>query len=346
MRILLIPAFLLMTGCAAHRPVSQNWLLLQQEDARVLMPPGVAPAKAGFLLDVAAGRGKCPPEIHPKGRRVIVTLDAASLKKHPDGWLTAWSNQLESQGCIGHGQAARFAESLPLDPTVGFHLRHFDDIEPPAKLQVVSPILRGEARPEEPAEVTGSGNSLTVTVKAPANQIGYETALYTVQPKSQGAGFTIAPLYADRHVGQEVERATQPDTNFLRFPADAAFYRLIFKSDQTDFTALVVASPTRDGLQRDVTSCAPGDSMCIAIPRLVAINQVVPVTVNGAEIMVVFGANVAEAMRNAGQFRPESVLDKLSVSKMYRGRLTPVEFDRHTQGILGLVLTGGEIISW
>lgn len=346
MRILIIAAIFLATGCAVHQPVSQDWRLSNRENGHVLIPPGVAAAKAGFALDVRAGSGKCPPAIRAHGKRVVVTVDADSMAKHPAGWLKSWAGELESQGCIGRGEASIFAESLPLDPNVGFHLRYADDIETPVRLQVVSPILRGDAAPEAPLEVSGSGNSLTVTTKAPVNQIGYETAVYAVQPKASGVGFSIAPLYADRHVQQEVEHVGQPAVNHLQFPPAAAFYRLFFKSDQTDFTALVIAGSTRAELEKNVSSCDPSDRMCIAIPRRVAINQVVPVTVNGAEVMVRWGANIAEAIRNSGEMRPEVVLNRLTVSRLYRGQPRPVEFDRGSPAILGLVLTGGEVISW
>lgn len=340
MRIWPIPAFLLATGCAVHQPVSRNWRLLKQESGQLLVPPGVAQAK--FTVKIAPGHGTCPPDVQVKGKRVLIPAGGDSQAGRPPGWLV----MLESQGCIAPGEATKFAESVPLDPDVAFHLLHGDDIEAPVRLQVVSPILRGETVPEAPLEVSGSGNSLTLTARAPANQIGYETALYEVEPKAGGVGFSIAPLYADRHLPDKVERVAQPATNYLQFPPGASFYRLFFKSGQTDYTALVIAGSTRAELEKNVASCDANDRMCVAIPRRVAINQVVPVTVNGAEVMVRWGANVAEAIRNSGEMRPDALLARLHVSRPYRGQPRPVEFDRTSPAILSLVLTGGEVISW
>ena len=301
-----------------------------------------------------------------KGNRVFVTVTRDMLLQQPQGWLTTWAAGIESQGCIAPGEgsilAARIAESLPLDPALAFHLLYPNDrqsgqvdIAPPVRLQVVSPILRDDAAPDAPIiDTSGSGNSITVSLKSADNLIGYETAWYAAQSRTTGAGFTIAPLYADRHVKDTTERRSQPATNYLRFPADAAFYRLFYKSGQTDFTALVVAAPTRAELDRRTgmldTSTASCDklsgNLCVAIPRRVAINPMISVTVNGVEVMVAWGANVAEAIRNAGERQPEAVLSGLTISRLYNGHPTPVDFDHSNPAILKLNLTGSEIISW
>jgi hypothetical protein len=363
-------------ACAVHQPVTANWRLIRQQSGDVLVPPGVAKpdlAARTFAVDLAAGHGPCPPAIRVKGKRVLVTVTRDMLLYpqqdqggQPQGWLAAWAAGIESQGCIGPGEgsllAARIAESLPLDPALAFHLLYPNDrqsgqvdIAPPVRLQVVSPILRDGAAPDAPVlDTSGSGNSITVTLKSSDNLIGYETAWYAAQPKASGAGSTIAPLYAEWHLKDTTERRAQPATNYLQFPADAAFYRLFYKSGRTDFTALVVAAPTRAELDRRTgmldTAAASCDKLngnqCVAIPRRVAINPMVPVTVNGAEVMVAWGATVAEAIRNSGERQPEAVLSQLAVSRLFNGHPAPVEFDHSSPSILRLNLTGGEIVSW
>ena len=353
MRIAIIAATLFMSGCAVHQPVSQNWRLYNRENARVLIPPGVEQGKKGFVLDIAAGHGRCPPGIRAKGKHTVVAVDRDSITKHPNGWLPSWADELESRGCIAQGEAPQFADSLPLDPDAGFHLRYGDDIETPVRLQVVSPMLRGDDQRELPLEIVAeSAETHTIAVKLPANQLGYETALYEVQPKSSGAGFSISPVYAERHIENQVERAPKPLKDLLCFPPEAAYYRLFIKSGQTDFTALVIASPDRAGLQRDVTSCEPNDRMCVTIPHRVAINEMIPVTVNGKDVMLLWGAHLIDAIREgnsarvAAQTWPGTAFRNLSVSRPYRGRLAPVEFDRNSPDILSLVLLGGEVITW
>ena len=369
MRIVLIFVILLCGACAVHQPVTANWRLIRQGTGDVLIPPGIAKpdlAKRTFAVDLAAGHGPCPPSIRVKGKRVFVTVTRDMLLGQPQGWLTTWAAGIESQGCIAPGEgsilAAHIAESLPLDPALAFHLLYPNDrqsgqvdIVPPVRLQVVSPILREGAAPDAPIlETSGNGNSLTVTLKSSDNLIGYETAWYAAQSRTGGAGYTIAPLYAERHLKDTTERRAQPGTNYLQFPTDAAFYRLFYKSGQTDFTALVVAAPTRAELDRRIgildagaASCDKlNGALCVAIPRRVAINPMVPVTVNGAEVMVAWGANVAEAIRNSGERQPESVISNLTISRLYNGHLTPVDFDHSSPSILHLNLTGGEAISW
>ena len=361
MRINTIIAIVLCAGCAVRQPAVESWRL----KTNLLVPPGVSNpdlAKRTLASDVAAGHGICPPEIRVKAHRVVFTVTRDMLNHQPAGWLTSWAAGVEAQGCIAPGKgerlAAQVAESLPLDPAVAFRLLYGNgqtgqvDLTPPIRLQVVSPILKDQAGPvlEAAPQASGEGNRLTLAVKSSDNLIGYETAWYSIQPRTGGTGYAITPLYAERHIKDETERRAQPEINDLSFVSGAGFYRLIYKSDQTSFTALLIAASTREELGRRArlidSGAAPCNELCIAIPRLTAINATLPVTVNGKEIMVNWGANVAEAIRNAGVREPESVLSRLSVGKFHNGRLAEVEFDRASPAILNLTLTGGETISW
>jgi len=68
--------------------------------------------------------------------------------------------------------------------------------------------------------------------------------------------------------------------------------------------------------------------------------------VNGREVTLPVGASVRSAIQAGGEKDPPRVLAQLSVRRLYRGKLVPVEFDRTSQEILGLILFGGEEISW
>lgn len=362
MRIALIITALICSGCAIHRPISQHWRFVKTNASQVLIPPGVASpdiARRTFTADVAPGQGSCPQTVHVKGKHVLVTIDRDTLTSAPAGWLAAWAAGVESQGCIAPGEApklaAGIAESFPIDPDAAFRVLYPNEIVPPVRLQVVSPILREGAPPDAPIiETSGNGNSLTLTLKSSDNLMGYETALYAVQPKTTGAGYQIAPLYAERHTQQATERVSLPATNYFHFPPGAAFYRLFIKSNQTDFTAFIVAASTRAELERltgildaGTASCEKLDAgSCVAIPRRAALNAVVPVSVNGAEVWVRWGANLAEAIRNSGERQPEAIVPKLEVSRLFNGRPTPIDFDTSSPAILRLTLTGGEIIRW
>jgi hypothetical protein len=364
-------------GCAVRTPALRTYRLVKQDTGRVLIPPGIATAdvpQRTFAADVVSGRGSCAPaggpvEILPHKNRVRVTVRRDALLKQPPGWLSSWTALAESQGCIAPGEglklATRIVESLPLDPNAAYRLLHADDrrsgfvdLGAEKRLQVVSPILREGAAPDavilETANISGSGNSLTVDVKSTPNLIGFETAWYAIQPKAGGIGFTISPLSAEKHIQAKTEAAAAPATNYLQFPPQAAFYRLFYKADQTDVVAVVMAAPTRAELDRqskafeaDPSLCEKlASRMCAVFPRRVGVNPFLIATVNGSETTLPVGTTVRGAIQSAGERNAERLLLQLTVLKPYAGKPVPVEFDRASPEILSLTLSGGESISW
>jgi hypothetical protein len=372
------PATLLLsivsTGCA----VRQTYRLVNQDAGRVLIPPGVSRpdvAQRAFTTDIAAGHGSCAPAegaiaIQSRHGRVRVTVTRGPLLKQPAGWLAAWTAQAESQGCIAAGEglklAARIVESLPLDPRAAWRLLHANDLQtgyvdlgPEMRLQVVSPILREGAPPDAPildaTNFTGEGNRLTLDLKSTPDLIGYETAWYAVQPKAGRVGFTIAPLSAEKHIQGKVDPAAAPATNYLKFEPQAAYYRLFYKADRGEVVEVVLAAPTRAELDRqtrtlnsDPALCAQVPSQtCVVIPGRVALNPFLVVAVNGSETTVPVGSTVRAAIQAAtGARNIERPPTDLVVYKLYAGKPVLVEFDRGSPEILGLVLSGGERISW
>jgi hypothetical protein len=288
-------ASLLLTGCAARQPITAKWRLTNQGTTDLLIPPGIRPDISKRTLAVGHPASRACPA------RITVTRDM--FLNRPEGWLTAWMSKLEAQGCFPRGEgavlAARIDESLPVDPAAAYKSLYPEDVIPPVHFEVTSPIVRDPNDTRDLVEVVG-GTGLNLVVKASDNFIGFERALYAVQRKPAGPGFEIVPLRAERHIDRQIEQRMQPEINYLRFPPEAAFYRVIIKSDQTDFTALVVAAPTRAELDRRAALLEAGSAtcatlkneLCVAIPRRVAINAVLPVTVNGAEAMMLWGSNL------------------------------------------------------
>jgi hypothetical protein len=78
----------------------------------------------------------------------------------------------------------------------------------------------------------------------------------------------------------------------------------------------------------------------VVIPRRVALNPFLVITVNGAETTVPIGSTI-RAATHLERLPPE-----LKLYKLYAGKPVPVEIDPSSPEILGLVLTGGESISW
>jgi hypothetical protein len=366
-RVLAAILLLVATGCAVRR----TYRLVNQDAGRVLIPPGVSKPDVGlrtFTTDIAAGHGPCTPAegaiaIQSRHGRVRVTVTREPLLKQPPGWLSAWTAQAEFRGCIAAGEglqlAALIAESLPMDPRAAWRLLHADDrqtgyvdLGPETRLQIVSPILREGSPPDAPildtSNLTGEGNSLTLTLKSTPNLVGYETAWYAIRPKAGHIGFDITPLSAEKHIQGEIEPAAAPATNYLKFAPQASYYRLFYKADQGEVVEVVLAAATRAELDRqtqafnsDPTLCARVPSqMCVVIPKRAALNPFLAITVNGSETTAPLGSSLGAAI-HLGRLPPN-----LKVYKLYAGKPVPVEFNRSGTEILGLVLNGGERISW
>jgi hypothetical protein len=253
-----------------------------------------------------------------------------------------------------------------MDPRAAWRLLHandrqtgYVDLGPETRLQVVSPILREGAPPDasivDTSSLTGEGNSLTLTLKSTPNLVGYETAWYALQQKAGQIGFAITPLSAEKHIQGKVEPAIAPTTNYLKFGPQAAYYRLFYKADRGEVVEVVLAAPTRAELDRqtqvfnsDPALCAQVPTQaCVVIPKSVALNPFLAITVNGSDATVPVGSTVRVAIQAAtGARNVERLPPELKVYKLYAGKPVRVEFDRASPEILGLVLNGGEKISW
>lgn len=364
--------FLCWAGCAVRKPSAYS--LLPRDNRQILIPPGIASPKIvrrTFTAEVAKGSGICPVAgpvaIQPHKMRLRVSVDVDALAKQSPGWLSRWSAELESQGCVAPGEGAKLAqaivESLPLELNAAFRLLYPNDrvtgeldVLPRSRLHVLSPIVREPGAPilVGPSSVSGDDHQLTLTFRSTDNLLGYEIAWYEVQARPGAAGSIIVPLSAEARIGSDVRHGDSPAVNYFRFPAAAGFYRLFYEADQTDFTALIVAADSSAELEQrsrvleaGPAACSrlPG-GWCATIPKDVAVNLLLPVTVNREEVLVAWGATVANAIRAAGEPQPSSILQRLEVQKPYRGRATPVKFDPASRAILDMILTGGEIISW
>jgi hypothetical protein len=371
-RLGIFVVFVIASGCAIHKSPIQTYRLVAAGANPVLVPPGVATldlAQRTLRANVAAGQRKCSPSSGPialkaKGKRVRITVTREMLLQQPAGWLTEWTSDLESEGCLTPGGGLRLAEqiaeALPLNIDQAFHLLYSNqlDITSQMRIQVLSPIVREGAAPDslalEPAQATGKGNSITVNMKSSADLLGYETAFYAVQTKAGGIGLSIVPLYAERHIGSDIERRSQPAIDYFQFPADASFYRVLYEAQQTEYAAVIIAARTRAELERRTKLLGTGtasceklnNELCVAVPRQVAINGLIPVTVNGRQTFVAWGTNVGGVIRAAGERQENRLLAKLAVYKPYHGKLSGVEFDRANPAIFNLIVSGGEVLSW
>jgi hypothetical protein len=287
-----------------------------------------------------------------------VTVRRDALAAKPRGWLTTWTEQAESEGCIAPGQgavlAARIVESIALPSGADLRLLRVDgmpnyvEIGAGNRLQVISPILRAGASPKaleyEAGKVSGEGNSLAVELKSsPPDLIGFETAWYDLRPKTAGRGFTIVAASAETSIKGEVENQPAPARNYFQPLAEMGFYRLFYKADQSEVLA---AAGTRAALPTDPETCdRPGGPLCLAIPRGVGVNPYLVVSVNGSPVAMAIGADLRGLIRTLRQ-SPDKVLPTLEITRLWAGKPVALEFDRSQPDVLNLVLTGNEQIRW
>jgi hypothetical protein len=276
-----------------------------------------------------------------------VTVKKDNLSRQPGDWLNRWAAELEAGGCVASGDGWKLAQlvvtSVPLDPRIAFRLLYGEgvDFEPGLRIQVDSPILRNDTKTETPSssQVTSATGGLQVELRSSENLLGYERAWFEVKTKSKGVSATIVELNAERHVNGEMAVMPRPRKNYFVFPTDAGYYRLVYKQEQTEFTALVVAGRTRAERSENAAKLTMGagncknieSGYCVSIPKGVAANLFLPVMVNGKEQVIHWGGTVREAIATQDP-QSASLVPTLSISKPYAGKPTPIEFDRSSQG--------------
>jgi hypothetical protein len=335
----------------------------------VLVPPGVLDAsveQGSFVASVAAKAcltsTSGPIWIQVRGKKARVSVRRDELLKQPDGWLGTWSAGLLERGCIAPGDewtlANEVAESVPTDGRTAFRLLYGDAVglEPQVRIQVDSPLFREASGAivfaTGPIQVTDVAGGVHIETKSGGELVGYERAWYGLKAKARGDGLSVVALSAERHVNGGNEARSEPASNAFAFAAAAGYYRLIYKQEQTEFTALVVAGRTRSELDANAAklgtraaNCGMVESgFCVAVAKGQAANLFLPVTVNGKEELIHWGGTVREAI--GGGQDSTALMSMLQISKLHNGKATAVEFDRSGTAILGLRLMGGETISW
>ena len=349
MKQLIAAIVILSAGCAVKQPAPLTYRLMSQ----VLVPPGVPNATVGQASFVASVSVRScgvsgPILLQTRGKRTRIAVGTEELVKEPGDWLSKWAVELEAKRCVAPGDGWKLArqvtESVPMDSRAAFRLLYGEavDIGPQLRIQVDSPILRDEAGPIlADSQVSASSGGLNVEVRASDNLVGYERDWYGMKDGS------IVPMTAELHINGVPESRPRPLKNYLSFANGAAYYRLVYKQEQTEFTALVVAGRSAAELNANAVKLATKGAncglvtigYCVSIPRGVAANLFLPVTVNGEEKLVHWGGAVRDAV-------PSTAIPTLTISKLHNGKLTPVEFDRSGRDILSLPLVGGETITF
>lgn len=322
-----------LAGCAQKRSPLGYY---QLRGVWVVPPAG---AKSEFRSARQTRRKGCDASagsfaVNWKGRTALVKtsgleMDEAGrmpvvLSKSIDDFRDSLA-RLESNKCLkpGEGPALlmRITEELSLPSPVAYELAHasspyqgYVDIEQPFRLKLVSPL------------------------RANGQISGFETARYSVR---RGV---LAPIGAE---GQTVR---------LSVPAGTKYLRLFFltRRSPAEHDAILVPAPdsaalaqASDAIKRQGEDyCRAQVGRCLVVPREVGLSAELPIRANGQLIGVPVRGTVRDALKEAGVPDPVSVIKSLRVTRPYKGKPIPIQFDDSARDILGLMLIGGEELNW
>jgi len=382
----MLEAVLALSGCAAkQRPVT-NWRLSGGGQGQLLLPPLPPQGQSVLLRNARTVKKADPAcniagreiQLTWRGRaaQVAITRDAVGpaadvvLKDGPAplvgtplrdlGWWPRFTQDLERRartGCLAARDAknlsARIVENLAMPSSVAYQLRYgnflstgYIDVEPAFVLSSVAPLLKpGVAKYRTPEDV-----------------VGYETVYYEVEPRGDG-GVKIALQSVERNVGGKIAKARRPATEVIALPDSARYARYYFRmwSLAGDRKIALLATPTSALLSAVSSkfeadpegfckSVRPSEATCISVPSQMMIAPELRVRVNGKPTYIMAGGSLGQALRAAGikdQKRViAEILPRLQVLRPYGGMMLPVEFDRLSGDILGLIPIGGEEIRW
>ncbi|MGH9417404.1 MAG: hypothetical protein ACRD01_12325 [Terriglobales bacterium] len=252
-----------------------------------------------------------------------------------------------ARGCLTPARARRLleqaVESLPLTPATAqvlllgaYTTARYLDVTGPVEL-----ALSYADDPRQPARY----------------DLGWVERVYRFEPRSADGRGQLAEVSRAAH--GPGRRKPAPPPVALDAMRQAAFYRLFFylRRSASDHDVALVAAPSRSALDAATHTLLArpggcqtelaGGALCLLVPPDVTLEARVRVTIQGRPVAVPLPATVRMALSAGGVRSPSSVLATLRVWRPYRGGLAPVAApagDR--QLLLGLVLVGGERITW
>jgi len=371
-------------GCAARQKKARSWKLAPVPPrGHLLIPPGAEPGRDVFVIRAARSAGKfsgpaCALEnkqisLRWRGRDAHVRADAAALAPMPGTLATATrpdgssvplgdqvaltSNWFEeilrpalhkqvTAGCLTARELPlldrRLMDQLPLPSGALYRLRFgeftlngYMDLTDEFRLRAVEPVREGGL-------VTG-----------------YLTSFYLLS-SALGGGVVVSAGESETNIQAKLIRGMAADSELLHLPADATWLRLFFRtwsSTQDRRIALIAASSAEARERASIEFEADPERYCakvakknavtcVSVPKDMVLGPELRVFANGRDAFATVGGTLGEVLRNSGLREPKAALGTLEVRRSYEGRPLPIEFDRTKADILGLVLIGGEQITW
>ncbi len=302
--------------------------------------------------------------------------------------LTGLAAIFATAGCLhrGHGQEqmVAFTEQKkllirgdcrtrskgcwPLKPTdaAEYSSDHYDDykqsgfltLKPNMQLRIIAPItsVEGAEAPTGSDGAAAQAPGAQISVQAPGDLSGYETAVYSVRQAANGAvvlrlaGITLQPI--GKHNETDLTR-----TDYLASVTKALFLRLYFqlRHSPADHPQVLLVGDSQGELneasgefeQAPDAYCAArhAHSRCIVFPRFTAANVEILVFVRRKPVHVSLSATVSDALVAAGISDPKTVVGKLKIKRIWNSHAVNLRFDRESTSILDLTLIGGDRIS-
>ncbi len=192
-----------------------------------------------------------------------------------------------------------------------------------------------------------------------ANYLGTRTAYYELS-RNERNEISLRLTHVDTTPGLAAA-PDLPDTKLASQTVAARLYRLFFLTKfvppNRQRAALLVG--TRDSKQlEEITGAiqgnpeiacsafAGGQVTCVAFDGAVSLSTELKVQLNGQPSYVPVGSTLRTLLAQLLPQRRPAAVRNLRIQRLFHGRYANVEFDRGDSGIMGLVLLGGDKISW
>lgn len=188
---------------------------------------------------------------------------------------------------------------------------------------------------------------------------GYLTSFYLLSRAPDG-GVLVSAGDSETNIQAKLTAGKAPDSELLHLPAGATWLRLFFRtwSSTQDRRIALLAAPSAAERERaskefeaDPESYCAGAAKtrgvaCVSVPKEMVLGPELRVFARGSDAFAPVGGTLNDVLRSAGLRDPKTALATLQVRRPYEGKLLPISFDRTRPEILGLVLIGGEQITW
>jgi hypothetical protein len=176
--------------------------------------------------------------------------------------------------------------SPPSLPKTSNQSSSYIDLEPGWRISVITPLTRSGAltlKPKGPHKLEGTGRTLTMTLEADSDLVGYERSYYRVEAlRGKKGGIRIRFSEAQTVLDSKSTRAAKPSVPLFVLPSEARYVRLLYlvRSSPSDHNMAVLAARNIEGLHAltekvqtsPVAACTHGQNQsCAWIPSGIAV---------------------------------------------------------------------------